>query len=104
MQKTVTVEITPAEMAQAFWNMSNVQQAEFFDQLAQVIRENHKTNPSAYAMGELQWHWLAAEMRNPIEGRQPGEASLTRAGQMLQAMAAPIYLHTLRAAEQAAGW
>lgn len=93
-----TVEITPAMMAEAFWNMSDTLQAEFFAELAKVIQADHASgNTSAYSLGEAQWYHLGEYMRLSLAG--PG-TTLTPAGHMPQAMAAPLYLHTLRAAGQ----
>ena len=88
----VQVNITPAMMAEAFWAMESSQQVVFFDELARVIREDHKTNSSAYSLGELQWFYMAGDMEGD-KYREP------RA--VLMSMAAPLYLNTLRAAEGA---
>lgn len=61
----VEIDLTAADMAEAFWNMDSGLQAEFFDQLGAVIEEDHKTNPSAYGYGELQWCYLKDELRKP---------------------------------------
>ena len=73
-------------MAKAFWSMGSEDQAEFFDQLARVIREDHKTNSSAYSLGELQWFYVGARMRGD---------KFKDARDMLMTMAAPLYWHTL---------
>jgi hypothetical protein len=44
----VTVEITPRVLAEVFWSMPDYKQAEFFEELHNVVTEDHKTNPSAY--------------------------------------------------------
>jgi hypothetical protein len=99
------VDITPAMMAQAFWEMCSDEQAEFFTELSRVIREDHTNgNTSAYSRGELQWFHLGDRLMTPLKDRKPCESYLTEAGHMLQTMAAPLFLHTLRAAEQASGW
>jgi len=87
---TVNVTITPAMMAAAFWSMGSDEQSEFFDELAQVIKQDKTPGASTYGMGELQWHYLAS-------GMQGKKYDQPRA--MLMAMAAPLYLHTLRVAE-----
>lgn len=105
MEATTTVTITPRMMAEAFWNMPDTQQAEFFEHLANVVQFDHASgNGSAYSMGELQWFHLGDRMKISLEDRKFGDDYLTQAGHMLQAMAAPLYLHTMRAAEQARGW
>ena len=97
--------ITPDLMAEAFWSMSSGKQAEFFTKLAEVINNDHANgNRGAYGLGEMQWFYLANDLSVPLERRKPGTSYLTPAGHMLQAMAAPLFLHTLRAAEQSRGW
>jgi len=87
---TATVQLTPAMMAEAFWQMSSSQQTEFFDELARVIREDHKTNTSAYSFGELQWFFVGDELlkQKNKDGRH-----------MLMVMAAPLFLNSLRLIE-----
>jgi hypothetical protein len=87
-QTTVQIRITPSMMAEAFWNMGSEQQLEFFEHLATVIKEDHKTNTMAYSMGALQWYFLGDEMRTNKQARD-----------MLMTMAAPLYLHTLNFVE-----
>lgn len=86
-----TVQLTPAMMAEAFWQMGSIQQSEFFDELARVIREDHKTNRSAYSLGELQWFYVGDELRKEKN---------KEARDMLMTMAAPLYLHTLNYMER----
>ena len=88
----VEVKITPAMMAEAFWDMDDCQQAEFFDELARVIKQDKRPGVVTYSHGELQWFHLADTMKDD-KHREP------RA--MLMAMAAPLYLNTLRFAEGA---
>lgn len=83
---TSNVELTPAMMAEAFWAMGSDQQADFFDELARVIREDQKTNKNAYGLGELQWFFTGSVLR---------EEKFKDARDMLMTMAAPLYLHTL---------
>lgn len=81
------VQLTPEMLAQAFWAMSSDEQVAFFDDLAAIIRRDHKDgNTSAYAMGELQWNCVGHEL-------QKTENAWARA--MLMTMAAPVYMHTL---------
>jgi hypothetical protein len=89
---TTAVQITPAMMAEAFWQMGSDQQVEFFDELARVIQDDHKTRASAYGMGELQWFFVGDELQNPKN---------KNARSMLMAMAAPLYLNILRFTEGA---
>ena len=84
----VSVKITPAMMAAAFWDMNSDKQTEFFDELAQIIQQDKTPGASTYGMGELQWHYLASAM----QGKKYDQPRA-----MLMAMAAPLYLHALRA-------
>lgn len=83
----VKVTITPALMAEAFWGMESIQQIDFFNELAKVVKEDFLSNPSAYSLGELQWFYMESDMRGV-------------AREMLMAMAAPLYLNTLRFSEE----
>ena len=86
---TVHVDITPAMMAEAFWGMESGQQVQFFAELARVVRADHEAgNRHAYSLGELQWFFTGASLLED-ENRE--------ARDMLMTIAAPLYLHTLRA-------
>lgn len=85
---TTQVTITPKMLAEAFWSMGSEDQVAFFKELASVIKEDHKTNSSAYSLGELQWFFVAGELDNHKEAKD-----------MLMTMAAPLYLNTLRYSE-----
>ena len=87
---TAIVRFTPVMMAEAFWQLGSGQQVEFFTELAKVIRENHKTNSSAYNLGELQWFYVGDELMK----QENNEAR-----SMLMTMAAPLYLNTLKVSE-----
>jgi hypothetical protein len=82
----VKVTITPALMAEAFWGMESIQQIDFFNELAKVVKEDYLSNTNAYSLGELQWLYMESDMR--------GDAR-----EILMAMAAPLYLNTLRFSE-----
>lgn len=87
-----TVKLTPAMMAEAFWELGSGEQAEFFAQLAKVIKADHEGgNRSAYSLGELQWFYMGDELD------QPGNKE---ARDMLMTMAAPHYMHTLMACDK----
>ena len=83
---TASIEITPEIMAQAFWAMESTEQIKFFSELANVITEDHKTNKSAYNLGELQWCFMSEDMEKK-ENKQ--------AKDMLMTMASFLYWHTL---------
>jgi hypothetical protein len=80
------VEITPSLMAESFWLMDSEQQIKFFSELARVIKEDYKTNTQAYSLGELQWCYMAEDMKK----KENQEAK-----QMLMTMASFLYWHTL---------
>lgn len=82
----VTVEITPKMMAQSFWGMSSNEQIQFFSELAKVIKKDHKTNRSAYNLGELQWCFMSDDLKK----KENKEAK-----DMLMTMASFLYWHTL---------
>jgi len=88
---TANIKVTPKIMAQAFWSMNSDEQIKFFSELAKVIREDHKTNTSAYSLGELQWCFMAEDMKK----KENQEAR-----DMLMSMASFLYWHTLNYMEQ----
>ncbi len=80
------IKISPELMAKAFWSMESTEQIKFFDELAKVIIEDHKTNSHAYSLGELQWCYMAEDMKK----KENKEAK-----DMLMTMASFLYWHTL---------
>ncbi len=92
-EATATVQLTPAMLAEAFWGLGSDGQAEFFAELAKVIKADHEGgNRSAYSLGELQWFYVGDELDKPAN---------KEARDMLMTMAAPHYMHTLMAT---GGW
>jgi len=83
---TANIKVTPEIMAQAFWAMESTEQIKFFAELAKVIKEDHKTNSCAYSLGELQWCYMAEDMKKK-ENKEARE--------MLMTMASFLYWHTL---------
>lgn len=85
---TTPVTLTPEMLARSFWAMDSTEQAAFFVELNKAIQHDYATDPKSYAwsLGEMQWLYLGDE----LDKNQP-------AREMLMAMAAPMYLHTLRA-------
>ena len=83
---TASIKVTPQIMAQAFWAMESAEQIKFFAELANVIKEDHKTNSCAYSLGELQWCYMAEDMKKK-ENKEAKE--------MLMTMASFLYWHTL---------
>ncbi len=88
---TANIKVTPEIMAQAFWAMGSTEQIKFFSELAKVIKEDHKTNHYAYSLGELQWCYMAEDMKK----KENKEAK-----DMLMTMASFLYWHTLNYMEQ----
>lgn len=88
IEVTTPVTLTPEMLARSFWAMSSVEQAEFFAELNKVIQHDHATDPKSWAwsLGEMQWLYLGDE----LDKNQP-------AREMLMTIAAPMYMHTLRA-------
>lgn len=66
VKETREINITPQLMAEVFWGMSDMQQADFFEALAAEV----KKNKSAYSFGEMQWCYMASELR-----RRGGDAN-----------------------------
>lgn len=60
---TTSMEFTPELMAEQFWNMGSDQQAEFFHHLADIVEKDHETNPNSYSLGEMQWLYMADEIK-----------------------------------------
>lgn len=58
------LQVTPRLLAEAFWGLSDVQQAEFFAELNDVIGE------SAYGHGEMQWCYLADELDKNLKAKE----------------------------------
>ena len=86
-------QLTPELMAQAFWAMSSGEQAQFFAELNKVVNHDWATKPksNAWSLGEMQWLYLGDELDKSKPARD-----------MLMAMAAPAYMHTLIATGSAA--
>lgn len=63
MRRVVDVSLEPKDLASAFWDMGSDEQAEFFHELAQIIKEHHQTNPSSYSLGEMQWLYMTEDIR-----------------------------------------
>lgn len=86
VQSQVTTEINYEIMAKAFWNMGSVEQAMFFECLRKEIAESQSREKThLYMMGEMQWYYVADELRK--------DGKITPAGEMLMAMAAPLFAH-----------
>jgi hypothetical protein len=95
MATTIEATLTVEQIADAFVALGSNGQAEFFGHVARACKREGFS-------GELQWHYVC--------GHLDGDAWLTsidkdlaREGRSeLMALAAPLYLHTLRAAEGSA--
>ena len=89
MIKTIShVELTPELMAEAFWCMNSEEQTQFFSALNAVIKNDDNPKSVTYSLGELQWFFMGDHLEKDKPARD-----------MLMAMAAPMYLHTLGAAQ-----
>lgn len=49
------IEATPRLLAEIFWGMNSLEQADFFHELGGVVEEDHLDNPNSYSHGEMQW-------------------------------------------------
>lgn len=47
-------QVTPKLLAELFWNMSDMEQAEFFEELHDLTEEQ-----STYGLGEAQWYCMS---------------------------------------------
>ena len=56
----VKIYITPKELANIFWDMDNIQQAEFFIALGSLTNGEHKA--------EMQWLYLKDELKSMDNG------------------------------------
>ena len=56
-----TVLLTPSLMAKAFWSMDAEQQADFFHELATVVKDD--SEGVKYCHGEMQWLYMTAEIK-----------------------------------------
>lgn len=60
LQTSEKINVEPETLARWFWNMSDVQQAEFFHALADVVGEQSK---APYGYGEMQWCYMAGAIK-----------------------------------------
>lgn len=65
MKATAEVSLTPEMVAEWFWKQSTVEQADFFQALAECIRGDVTPGSVTYSLGELQWCYLKDELRQP---------------------------------------
>ncbi len=64
---TSRINITPRVMAEAFWGMTDNEQAQFFAELHDVITT---TSPHAYSLGEMQWCYLSDELNKNAKAKE----------------------------------
>ena len=57
------VELTPSLMAEVFWGMYDEQQADFFHELAVVIRGDQDPRSVTYSHGEMQWLCMTKKIK-----------------------------------------
>lgn len=90
MKTTIETTLTVEQIAEAFAVLSSDEQAAFF---AHVARHCNKAGFSA----ELQWHYMCGHLDGE-EWLTKVDPELAKEGrESLMSMAAPLYLHTLRA-------
>ena len=63
VKSTLHVNPSPRMLAEIFWSMDSIKQAEFFHELHGVVEEDNKTNPSSYSLGEMQWLHMADDTK-----------------------------------------
>lgn len=76
MEAIAAVKITPQMMAEAFWNMDDDQQAEFFAELHNVVTEYGKTHWEAYGLGEMQWLRMGEKINKNAKSKEMACAML----------------------------
>ena len=64
-------QITPQVLAEAFWGMSDVQQAQFFEYLHDATARDN-----AYGHGELQWCYLSDRLNENLKAKEQACAML----------------------------
>jgi len=80
MKTIAETKLTPKLLADAFWDLDSVEQAQFFAELYELVAD--KPYP-AHSLGEMQWISMSYELeKNP------------KAKQMACALAANIYVRT----------
>lgn len=59
------IDITPDLMAQAFWEFSSDEQADFFHELALAIEKEREINgnKNSYSYGEMQWCYMTGAIK-----------------------------------------
>ncbi len=57
--KPETALVTTKQLAAAFWDMNSEQQADFFHELAGVV----KGEDEKFFFGEMQWLWMAEDIK-----------------------------------------
>ena len=77
MQIISEVPLTPKLLAQAFWELSATEEAEFFEELYEVVEGPR----GGYSLGELQWLYMADEIEK-----------IPKAKAMACALSSSIYL------------
>jgi hypothetical protein len=94
MMTTVETTLTVEQIAEAFAGLGSNQQAAFF---AHVHREFEKRGWWA----EQQWHYMCGHIDGDEWLTEIGTDLRKDAREALMSMAAPLYLHTLRAIDGA---
>jgi hypothetical protein len=62
---TTKVSVTPKEVAEFFWGMSDREQAQFFEELYEITKQ-----ADAYGNGEMQWCYMSDELEKSPKAKQ----------------------------------
>ena len=71
VKKEETIELSPRQMAEVFWNMDENEQDDFFHELANVVAEETDSRAITYSHGEMQWcHMTQAIKKRSKQARE----------------------------------
>ena len=85
IEAKVQLDITPKELAEIFWHMSNREQAAFFSELHKVIKESHPGDEYGYG----QWLYLRDGIRDLPADERLGATNTIRS------IAADCFIHLI---------
>lgn len=83
MQVETDISITPRMMAEAFWNMTDLEQVEFFAELHDVINKDKTPGACTWSCGEMQWLYMADALNKNLKAKE-----------MACAIMANVFLHS----------
>lgn len=61
-----TVNASPKLVAELFWNMSDIEQVQFFEELHELTTNTK----GAYGLGEMQWCHMGLELEKNIKAKE----------------------------------